>query len=125
MPTKTFDRMLRDPASHRLPIFAGQRVRMADLIVELADRGPRRIVRRTFAVLAFDDQGAIDTARFDGQQVALAESAIASVFAGAGREDMWSTRPVDLSRTEARGFRRAVWPEPSKMRQWGVCLRAN
>jgi hypothetical protein len=87
LPNTTFDRMLRDPANHRLAIFAGQRVRMADLIVELADGGPRRVVRSTFAVLAFDDEGGIDSARFEGQQFALAESALAPVFAVPERDD--------------------------------------
>jgi len=87
LPTTTFDRMLRDPASHRLPIFAEQRVRTADLIVELVDRCPRRIVRSAFAVLAFEDEGSIDTARFDRQQHALAESALAPMFAAPERDD--------------------------------------
>ncbi len=87
LPNTTFDRMLRDPANHRLTIFAGQRVRMADLIVELADGGPRRVVRSTFSVLAFDDEGGIDTARFEGQQFALAESALAPAFAVQERDD--------------------------------------
>ena len=73
--------MLRDPASHRLPVFAGQRVRMADVIVELVAREPVRVVRRTFAILTFDGQGRIDTARFDRHQLALAESALDPVFA--------------------------------------------
>ena len=60
---------------------------MADLIVELADRGPLRIVRSTFALLAFDDEGGLDTARFDAQQFALAESALTPVFADAERTD--------------------------------------
>src|SRR5258707_617727 len=30
-----FNRMLRDPASHCLPAFAGQRARMASVVVEL------------------------------------------------------------------------------------------
>jgi hypothetical protein len=72
-----FDRMLRDPASHRLPQFAGQRVRMASIVVEL-DRGqPVRVVRRTFAVLGFDDEGGLDLGRFSRQQAALAEAALA------------------------------------------------
>jgi len=72
-----FDRMLRDPASHRLPQFAGQRVRMASIIVEL-DRGqPVRVVRRTFAVLSFDEEGGLDPGRFGRQQAALAETALA------------------------------------------------
>ncbi len=53
----TFDRMLRDPASHLFPVFAGQRVRMADVVVELVGREPACVVRTTFAVLTFDDEG--------------------------------------------------------------------
>jgi hypothetical protein len=33
-----FDRMLQDPGGHGLPAFAGQRVRMAHVVVELVDR---------------------------------------------------------------------------------------
>ena len=77
-----FDRMLRDPASHRLPGFAGQRVRMATVVVELIGRKPVRVVRNTFAVLSFDDQGRVDLGRFGRQQAALAESALAPVLAG-------------------------------------------
>ena len=40
-------RMLRDPANHRLPVFAGQRVRMADVAVEVVDRVPVSVVRST------------------------------------------------------------------------------
>ena len=83
----TFDRMLRDPAGHRLPVFAGQRVRMADVIVELVARDPVRVVRSTFAILTFDDEGCIDTARFDRHQLALAESALEPVFAVPDRND--------------------------------------
>jgi len=32
-----YESMLGDPANHRLPAFAGQRVRMAHLMVELLD----------------------------------------------------------------------------------------
>lgn len=72
-----FDRMLRDPGSHGLPEFAGQRVRMADMVVELASRVPVRVLRSTFAILAFDNDGRIDSGRFGRQQRALAESALA------------------------------------------------
>ena len=78
-----FDRMLRDPAGHRLPAFAGQRVRRASVVVELAGRAPVRVVRRTFAILGFDDQGRLDLERFGRQQAALAESAMAAVLADA------------------------------------------
>ena len=79
--------MLRDPLNHCLSDFARQRVRMADVIVELVAREPVRVVRRTFAILTFDDAGCIDTARFDRHQLALAESALDPVFAARSRND--------------------------------------
>lgn len=75
--TSKFDRMLRDPGNHGLPYFAGQRVRMADVVVELDGRVPVRVLRRTFAMLAFDTDGHIDSGKFVKQQRALAESALA------------------------------------------------
>ena len=72
-----FDRMLRDPGNHGLPDLAGQRVRMADLVVELDGRVPVRVLRSTFAILALDKDGHIDSGRFRKQQWALAESALA------------------------------------------------
>ena len=77
-----FDRMLRNPGSHLLPALAGQRVRMADLIVELTGGAPVRVVRSTFATLTFDDEGRMDLGRFTRQQWALAESALDPAFGG-------------------------------------------
>jgi len=77
-----FDRMLRDPASHCLPVFAGQRARMASVVVELVARNPVRVVRNTFSILTFDVEGRIDPSRFEKQQFALAESVVAPAFAG-------------------------------------------
>lgn len=75
-----FDRMLRDPGGPGLPVFAGQRVRMAHVVVELVGRVPVRVLRSTFAILAFDNDGRIDSGRFGKQQRALAESALASAL---------------------------------------------
>jgi hypothetical protein len=75
-----FNRMLRDPASHSLPVFAGQRARMASVVVELVARNPMRVVRNTFSILTFDAEGRIDPSRFEKQQFALAESTFAPVF---------------------------------------------
>jgi hypothetical protein len=77
-----FSRMLRDPASDRLPDFAGQRVRMASVVVELRGGTPVSIARNTYAILAFDDEGRLDAERFSRQQFALAESALAPALAG-------------------------------------------
>lgn len=75
--TSKFDRMLRDPGNHGLPYFAGRRVRMADVVVERDGRVPVRVLRSTYAMLAFDTDGHIDSGRFSKQQRALAESALA------------------------------------------------
>ena len=75
------ERMLRDPANHRLPVFAGQHVRMADVAVVFVDRIPVRVVRSTFAILAIDDDGRIDSSKFVRQQLALAETALAPMLA--------------------------------------------
>jgi hypothetical protein len=46
--TRKFDRMLRNPASHSLPAFAGQRARMASVVVELVASEPMRVIRDGF-----------------------------------------------------------------------------
>ena len=75
-----FDRMLRDPASYPLPALAGQRVRMANVFVEVVDRVPVCVVRSTFAMLTIDDDGRIDSSKLTQQQFALAETALARVL---------------------------------------------
>ena len=45
-----FGEMLRNPASHCLPLFAGQRVRVAGAIVELVGREPIRVIRITLDI---------------------------------------------------------------------------
>jgi hypothetical protein len=54
---------------------------MADVAVEVVDRVPVRVVRSTFAILAIDDDGRIDSSKFVRQQLALAETALAPVLA--------------------------------------------
>ena len=80
LPNATFDQMLRDPRSCRLARFAGARVRMADLVVELRQRQPLRVVRATFHILSFDGDGYFMASVFDRQQRALVELAIAPVI---------------------------------------------
>jgi hypothetical protein len=89
--TSKFDRMLRDPASHRLPAFAGQRARMANVVVELVASEPMRVIRTTYSVLAFDAEGRLDPGRFEKQQFALAESVVAPVIASSADQ---SNQPV-------------------------------
>lgn len=65
-----FMRMLRQEPVARIPDFAGQRVRQASVVVQVVDGAPSRIVRCTFAVLDFDDEGLLDVERWNTQQFA-------------------------------------------------------
>jgi hypothetical protein len=83
----TFIRMLRNPGSHAVPALAGQRVRMASLIVELVGGVPVRVVRSTFATLSFDEDGHMDSGMFLRQQLALAESTLDPALASTKHEE--------------------------------------
>jgi hypothetical protein len=82
-----FDRLLRDPQHHFMPALAGKRVRMADIIVQLEDRRPIRVVRREYFIVSFDEAGRLDTTRFLKQQWALVESALDPVLAAPNDKD--------------------------------------
>jgi len=75
-----FSRMVDDPNSHRLERFAGQRVRMAEAIVEVRDRAPYAVVRLVYEMLGFDAEGRLDRATFIRQNAALAELAMSHVI---------------------------------------------
>src|SRR6202008_1882738 len=66
---------------------AGQRVRMADLIVEIAGGAPVPGLRSTFSTLSFDDPGRMDSGRLTRQQWARAESAFDSTLGGTKHEE--------------------------------------
>ena len=85
MKNTTFDGLMRDPDLHRMPALAGQRVRVAELLVEVSGRTVLHIVRRGYFVLTFDPLGRVDTDRFQRQQFALAGVAIDDVLAQARR----------------------------------------
>ena len=103
----TFDRILRDPGAHLLPVLAGQQVRVADVVVELDGRLPVRVAMCNFGLMSFDPEGRIDLDLMRRQQWARAEVALGSVFdEPAGEEAV-----VDASaRFVARG---GMW-RPSK-----------
>jgi len=77
-----FEQMLRDPTSYRFLRFAGARVRMTDVAVELLDRQSVRVVWITFGFLTFDDAGYFDASAFDRHQRARAELGLAPPIAG-------------------------------------------
>jgi len=77
LPNAKFDQILRDPTSCRFTHFAGSRVRMTDVAVELIDRRPIGVVWITFGFLTFDDGGYFDPIAYDRHQRARAEFALA------------------------------------------------
>ena len=77
LPNAKFDQILRDPTSCRFTHFAGTRVRMTDVAVELIERRPIGVVWITLGLLAFDDGGYFDLIAYDRHQRARAELALA------------------------------------------------
>ena len=108
-----FSRMVDDPESHRLTRFAGQRVRMAEAIVEVRDRAPVAVVRLVCEMLGFDAEGRLDRAAFIRQNAALAELAMSPVIPRLEAEE---TAVIDAgSRFVARG---GSWkPTPAQERE--------
>jgi hypothetical protein len=108
-----FSRMVDDPESHRLERFAGQRVRMAEAIVEVRDRAPYAVVRLIYEMLGFDAEGRLDRATFIRQNAALAELAVSRVIP---RPEAKETAVVEAgSRFVARG---GSWkPTPAQERE--------
>jgi hypothetical protein len=76
LPGTKFTGMLHNPGRYRIPLFAGQRVRMAEAVVEIQNRVPSRVVRLTYDMLTFDDEGRLDSKVFERQQAARAELAL-------------------------------------------------
>ena len=82
MSNAKFDRMIRSPASERVALFAGQRIRSAEVLIETVDRKPWRVRRTIFTIFQFDEQGCVDAGRYEKQQMAMVEVMIAPVLGG-------------------------------------------
>jgi hypothetical protein len=80
MSNAKFDRMIRSPASERVALFAGQRIRSAEVLIETVDRKPWRVHRATFTIFQFDERGCVDADRYEEQQMAMIEVMIAPVL---------------------------------------------
>jgi hypothetical protein len=80
MGTAKFDAMSRYPTRHPFPLFAGQRVRASEVIVELRNRVAVEIVRTTLGILTFDAAGQFDPATYERQQVSRFELAVAPII---------------------------------------------
>jgi hypothetical protein len=81
-----FSRMLRPGSGCRLPQFAGQRVRLASVTVELADGIPLGVRHLSFSMLDFDGYGVLDVQRLNAQQVARVDTLLAGVLGPASQD---------------------------------------
>jgi len=80
LPGAALDRMLRDPTRHRLPRFAGQRGRTAEMAVELLNGKPIAVVRSSFSISTFVKNGTLLSPLSDPHVRARAELAMAPAF---------------------------------------------
>ena len=85
LPNTKFALLRQDPEKHRILQFAGQRVRLADVMVELVERQPTQVIQITFGMLIFDEVGRFDPQSFDRQQFARAEWVMAPASHGTKR----------------------------------------
>lgn len=75
-----FGRMLRPGSRCRLPDFAGQRVRLASVTIELANGHPLGVRHLSFSMLDIDVDGLVDIARLNAHQVARVDTLLAGVL---------------------------------------------
>ena len=103
-----FSALRDDPARHRIPRYAGQRIRKVEAVVELQDRKPVWIARLAYSMLSFDGDGQLDSDAFARHQFALVELALSA-------PEKRATKVIDARRRfVARGGR---WrPSPSQTR---------
>ena len=86
LPNAAYDRMLDEPTRHRLPRFAGQRVRTAEIAVELVNGEPTRVVQSSFNILTFRNNGALVPPLSDRHLRARVELALAPGTPSRGAE---------------------------------------
>ncbi len=116
VPNAALDRLLRDPVRYRLPHFAGQRVRCADIAVALMNGKPIAVERSWFSMLTFKKNGSLVSPLLDPHVRARVELTVAPAFAKSGRDTSRNTAVADASaRFQARG---GQWsPSPAVKRR--------
>lgn len=86
--TSTFYAMLQSPVLRRYSQFSGQRIRTASMCVELNDRRPVTIVRSTFDIVTFDDEGYFERDLYLQQQSSRAELMAPKIFDRPSKTDV-------------------------------------
>jgi hypothetical protein len=98
--SKRYWQMLGQPDSHRLPRFASQRVRIANLTVELKNRVPTRVVHRNFVMATFDANGTLDV----GQLMEHVSARGETILSGSGQNGRREIKVVEATaRFKAQG----------------------
>jgi hypothetical protein len=77
LPSAALDRMLHNPTRNRLARFAGQRVRSAEVVVEMMNGRPLVVLRSAFNMLTFKSDGTLVSPLRDRHVRARAELALA------------------------------------------------
>jgi hypothetical protein len=77
LPSAALDRMLHNPTRHPLARFAGQRVRSAEVVVEMMNGRPLVVLRSVFNMLTFKSDGTLVSPLRDRHVRARAELALA------------------------------------------------
>jgi hypothetical protein len=77
LPSVALDRMLHNPTRNRLARFAGQRVRSAEVVVEMMNGRPLVVLRSVFNMLTFKSDGTLVSPLRDRHVRARAELALA------------------------------------------------
>jgi hypothetical protein len=77
LPSAALDRMLHNPTRNRLARFAGQRVRRAEVVVEMMNGRPLVVLRSAFNMLTFKSDGTLVSPLRDRHVRARAELALA------------------------------------------------
>jgi hypothetical protein len=81
LPNATLDRMLQVGSRLRLPRLAGQRVRSAEVCVEMINGRPVRVIRSVFNMLTFKSDGTLLPTQQDRHARARVELALARAAA--------------------------------------------
>jgi hypothetical protein len=84
LPGVTLDRMLQVRTPLRLSRFAGQRVRSAEVAVEMMNHRPVRVIRSVFNMLTFKSDGTLPPPLQDRHARARVELALAAAARRAG-----------------------------------------
>ena len=106
-----FEKMLRNPGKQCFPQFAGKRLRAAQALIESSGGEPRKVIRTSFHMFAFDPNGFFDAAAYLRQESSRAEAALMPALTAAAANTAFETPVVEA---EARFVARGGSWEPSR-----------